>query len=200
MSTFDLDLPPNKDRVVIQAQPKIDRECPPADALLLGTSFCKVPLDKIEDQFLRYLYFRNGSLCVTAKYTYQSKVSGKWILAISQSEFPIAAATFFVDAVRRLRLRPSEPGAAQGFCICNQVNGEWLVAGRSMNVNFNDESGYTLINKSRKYGPTAYDDYMSLDMTDYWLFQGGLFELLQSISDRYLRGEFGPVTWRPAVP
>lgn len=126
MITFDNPLP--EFRELFPSLPVIDREAPPADAMLLGSHFCKLSvgkLNKLDEQFKDYFYFRSGCLCVAAKYTYRCKVDGEWILAMDQDEFPIAAATFLSTPFAACACVPANPARhrASVSAIRSVVNG-----------------------------------------------------------------------------
>ena len=118
-----------------------------------------------------------------------NRFNGEPMRYINQYEYPIEAAGWFVDNLPRFFKKPGEPGALppEEFSLSEECCGERLGISRLVNSVARDVPGYSLKNQSRCDHPDM-DLCQSFDMSDEFLFNGGMLDLFKDIAARYKAG------------
>lgn len=120
---------------------------------------------------------------------------GEFVTA--QYEFPIGAARWFVETLKRFFLDPDHPNAVPrgAITIEEEVDGETLgvTRGAQYGSMLKGIPGYSLDNVNRFEHTTLGPDdnwCQMFKMGDPWLFEQGLLEVFKDIAERHERGEF----------
>jgi hypothetical protein len=114
-----------------------------------------------------------------------------------QLEFPLEALPWLVDSIENgFWKKPSEGGLPRDvFHVKAQIGGEELRLGRSNNAGAEDVPGFTLKNLSRKdhicpaSKPLSSFNEQEDVIPDFIMKEGGFFNVLKNLSERYQRGE-----------
>ena len=119
-----------------------------------------------------------------------NRFNGEPTRHIFQYEFPIQAAGWFVKNLERFFKAPDEPGGlpAHKFSLNEEYGGERLGISRLIHSTGKDKPGYALKNQSRCDHPNM-DLCQRFDMSDDFLFDGGMLDLFKDIANRYELGE-----------
>ena len=126
-------------------------------------------------------------------YTHNDSINefnGEPFRFIAQHEFPIQAAGWFVKNLERFFKAPDERGGlpAHKFSLNEEYGGERLGISRLIHSTGKHKPGYSLDNLSRCGHPNR-DLCQSFDMSDEFLFDGGMLELFEDIASRHELGE-----------
>ena len=126
------------------------------------------------------------------------------ILIHTQLEFPIQAARWFVEAIRRCFLPPDDPRAMKpgAMAFLEKVNGEWLHLTRGFHSGGHNIPGYSFSNVSRLEHDEKPMMKQSLEIGDPEIFDhvddkpvispDKFAGFMERIAERYESGEFGP--------
>lgn len=113
--------------------------------------------------------------------------AGTTKLLNSQFEMPLPGIRWFIDVIEQKFFKsPSEGGLP-----ANKLSYEETVAGEQLHVmrtlGGGERPGYVITNGSRHayYGGP---DLQELNLSDRWLFEGGLMDYLKKLADKYEQG------------
>ena len=117
--------------------------------------------------------------------------------ATAQYEFPIGAARWFVETLKRFFLEPDHPNAVPrgAITIEEEVDGEMLgvTRGAQYGSMLKGIPGYSLDNLNR-FSHTSVrvstNWCQMFKMGDPWLFEQGLLDVFKDIAERHEKGEF----------
>lgn len=135
------------------------------------------------------LFFDGAMLIIYHHEDAINRFNGEPIRHTFQFEYPIEAAGWFVDNLPRFFKKPGEPGALppEKFSLSEPCGKEKLRISRIFHSVAKDVPGYTLENLSRCDHPNM-DLCQSFDMSDEFLFDGGMLELFKDIARRHNAG------------
>ena len=163
----------------------IDPKAPPKDCVLLFTS------DNWYGEKTHRLYIIPGFLVI-----HVSEVKN---VPVDQLVLPLEALPWLVDQIENKFWRePWEGGLPRDVLhVQEAIAGEIIRLGRSNNAGAEILPGFTLRNLSRLNRFAEGEELNGFNcqndvIPDIVLKEGGLFNLLKSIAERYLKGEFGP--------
>lgn len=130
----------------------------------------------------------DGTHLIWAKRSWMPQVKdrpGKWVGG-SLVEFPKAGLPWFINSLENQFFKTSdEGGLPKGqFTLESEIDGEKLVIARMMG-----SPGYSLRNYSR-HGHTlaSVDGPQRMDLSDYMLFEEGLYGQLKALADKVRLG------------
>ncbi|UQG55104.1 MULTISPECIES: hypothetical protein [unclassified Marinobacter] len=174
--------------------PFIDPESPPQDYLKVGESVDRARSKT--SQKVWHFFIHEAHLIVNKKVELPDRDSQTGRNAITQYEYPLSGARWFVDTVERFFLPPDHPNAVPRgeITIEEPVNGSETL-GVTRGAWFGGEyiPGYSFDNLNRIEHSTVLPEgafCQMFEMGDPWLFEDGLFDLFKEIASRHERGEF----------
>ena len=175
-----------------QPWPFIDPESPPEGYLKVGESVDRARSKT--SQKVWHFFIHEAHLIVNKKVELPDRDSQTGRNAITQYEYPLAGARWFVDTVERFFLPPDHPNAVprDKFNMRGEVDGETLGVTRGAAFGGQYIPGYSFDNLNRYEHSTLLtrSRCQMFKMGDPWLFEDGLFDLIKEIVQRHENGEF----------
>lgn len=144
---------------------------------LIDLNSCNV-LIEIKPKKMLGIFIKDG-IVIFKKETFNKKVNE---LIENQLEIPIPALVWAIDTIENgFGKKPDEGGLPRDVLHAEKIiEGEELYIRRTMNCGGLNQQGYTLKNFSRhSYIDT--DEYQSVQLPDYLLFDEGLLEKIKSL-------------------
>ena len=185
--------------------PLIDPNDPPTGYILLG-EYTFPNYARGEAPF-RFFYFDGhliaGQKLITMVPDFLGGGPPEEMLIHDQLEFPIQAARWFVEAIRRCFLPPDDPRAMKpgAMAFLEKVNGEWLHLTRGFHCGGHNIPGYSFTNASRLIHEKDIPMKQSLEIGDPEIFDhvdgkpvispDKFAGFMERIAERYESGEFG---------
>ncbi|WP_369600737.1 hypothetical protein AAIA72_12980 [Hahella sp. SMD15-11] len=185
--------------------PLLDLEALPHDSHMIGEY--SLPNYNKGRQPLKFIIYKRW-LVIAALFEFSLVPHGEKLerdfVDHFQVEFPIQAARWFVEAIRRCFLPPGDPRAMKpgAMAILEKVNGEWLHLTRGFHSGGHNIPGYSFSNVSRLEHDEQPMMKQSLEIGDPEIFDridgkpvispDKFAGFMERIAERYESGEFGP--------